>query len=130
MAGIAIAALWRMAARDSAVIRPDQVWLAVEPVDMRMGIDGLSLKIQEALGRSPCDGTAYAFRNRSGNRVKLLVWDGTGVWLCVRRLHRGRFTWAEPGAVICTLNADEWQWLTRGIDWRRLQAKASAQWQV
>ena len=61
------------------MIRPEQVWLAVEPVDMRMGIDGLSLKIQQALGRSPCDGSAYAFRNRSGNRIKLLVWDGTGV---------------------------------------------------
>jgi transposase len=60
------------------MIRPEQVWLAVEPVDMRMGIDGLSLKIQQALGRSPCDGTAYAFRNRSGNRIKLLVWDGMG----------------------------------------------------
>ena len=112
------------------MIRPDQVWLAVEPVDIRMGIDGLSLKIQEALGRSPCDGTAYAFRNRRGNRIKLLVWDGTGVWLCVRRLHQGRFTWPEQGAVTCTLNASEWQWLTRGIDWRRLQAKAPAQWQV
>ena len=57
------------------MIRPDQVWLAVEPVDMRTGIDGLSLKIQQARGRSPC--------------------DGTGVWLCVRRLHHGRFNWQQ-----------------------------------
>jgi len=42
------------------MIRAEQVWLAVEPVDMRLGIDGLSLKVQQALGRSPCDGTAYA----------------------------------------------------------------------
>jgi len=40
-------------------------------------------------GRSPCNGGAYAFRNRRGNRIKLLVWDGAGVWLCVRRLHPG-----------------------------------------
>lgn len=119
-----------MAARDLAVIRPEQVWLAVEPVDMRMGIDGLSLKVQQALGRSPCDGTAYAFRNRSGNRIKLVVWDGTGVWLCVRRLHHGRFTWPQSDEVACTLSAEEWRWLTCGIDWRRLQAKASAQWRV
>lgn len=112
------------------MIRPEQVWLAVEPVDMRMGIDGLSLKIQEALGRSPCDGTAYAFRNRNGNRIKLLVWDGTGVWLCVRRLHRGRFTWPGGDDAVCTLTPDEWHWLTCGIDWRRLQAKPSAAWQV
>ena len=63
------------------MIRPDQVWLAVEAVDMRMGIDGLSLKIQQALGRSPCDGTAYAFRNRNGTRIKVLIWDGTGVFV-------------------------------------------------
>lgn len=46
------------------MIRAEQLWLAVEAVDMRLGIDGLSLKIQESLGRSPCDGSAYAFRNR------------------------------------------------------------------
>lgn len=85
------------------MIRPEQVWLAVEPVDMRMGIDGLSLQIQQALGRSPCDGTAYAFRNRSGNRIKLLVWDGTGVWLCVRRLHQGRFTWPHRTDAVCRM---------------------------
>lgn len=112
------------------MIRPEQVWLAVEPVDMRMGIDGLSLKIQQALGRSPCDGTAYAFRNRSGNRIKLLVWDGTGVWLCVRRLHQGRFTWPQSSDAVCTLSPAEWQWLVRGIDWRRLQAKPREEWQV
>lgn len=50
-----------------------QVWLAVEPVDMRAGIDGLSLTVQEALGRSPCDGSAYAFRNRRGSRASLCI---------------------------------------------------------
>ncbi len=112
------------------MITPEQVWLAVEPVDMRMGIDGLSLRIQQLLGCSPCDGTAYAFCNRQGNRVKLVVWDGTGVWLCVRRLHQGRFSWPKPGSTTCTLNAAEWQWLTRGIDWRRLNAKTPAGWRV
>lgn len=112
------------------MIAPEQVWLAVEPVDMRMGIDGLSLRIQQLLGCSPCDGTAYAFCNRQGNRVKLVVWDGTGVWLCVRRLHQGRFTWPKPGSTTCALSATEWQWLTKGIDWRRLQAKAPVEWRV
>ena len=54
-----------MAARPVAMIRADQLWLAVEPVDMRLGIDGLSLKVQQALGRSPCDGSAYAFCKRA-----------------------------------------------------------------
>ncbi len=109
---------------------PTQVWLVVEPIDMRAGIDGLSLKIQQALGRSPCDGTAYAFRNRNGTRIKVLIWDGTGVWLCVRRLHHGRFTWPQSNDVTCILSLAEWRWLTTGIDWRRLQAKPSTHWQV
>jgi transposase len=109
---------------------PTRVWLVVEPIDMRAGIDGLSLKIQQALGRSPCDGTAYAFRNRNGTRIKVLIWDGTGVWLCVRRLHQGRFTWPQSNDVTCILSLAEWRWLTTGIDWHRLQAKPSAQWQV
>jgi transposase len=50
----------------------------VEPIDMRAGIDGLSQRIQDSLGRTPCDGNAYAFRNRRQNRLKLLIWDGTG----------------------------------------------------
>ena len=112
------------------MIRPDQIWLVVEAVDIRLGIDGLSQKIQQALGRSPCDGTAYAFRNRNGNRIKVLVWDGTGVWLCVRRLHRGRFTWPQSHDATWTLSLAEWRWLTVGIDWRRLQARPSAHWQV
>ena len=66
------------------MIRPDQVFLVVAPVDMRRGIDGLSLLIQEALGRSPCDGTAYAFRNKRSTRLKLVIWDGNGVSLCQR----------------------------------------------
>ena len=112
------------------MIQADRVWLAVEAVDMRQGIDGLSLRIQQALGHSPCDGSAYAFRNRAGNRIKLLVWDGTGVWLCVRRLHRLGFTWPQSDDADCVLSEAEWRWLTTGVDWRRLQAKPSEKWRV
>lgn len=48
---------------------------------MRTGIDGLSLHVQQALGRPPCDGTAYVFANRRRTRLKLVCWDGTGVWM-------------------------------------------------
>ncbi|BBE09183.1 transposition helper protein [Mycoavidus cysteinexigens] len=58
------------------MLKPCQVWLAVEPVDMRLGIDGLSQRAQQALGKKQCNGTAYAFHNRRGTRLKLLVWDG------------------------------------------------------
>lgn len=110
--------------------RPDQVWLVIEAIDMRAGIDGLSLRIQNTLGRSPCDGSAYAFRNRRHNRLKLLIWDATGVWLCQRRLHRGHFTWPSVDTAICTLSLAQWQWLITGVDWRRLEATLPMDWRV
>ena len=61
---------------------PTQVWLVVEAIDMRAGIDGLSQRIQNTLGRTPCDGSAYAFRNRRQNRLKLLIWDGMLLTTC------------------------------------------------
>ncbi len=95
---------------------PERIWLAVEAVDMRLGIDGLSARIQASLGRSPCDGTAYAFTNRRRSRLKLLVWDGTGVWLSQRRLHRGYFTWPSASdPVFRALTAAQWRWLIAGV---------------
>ena len=108
--------------------QPSQVWLALEPVDMRLGIDGLSLRVQQALGRAPCDGSAYAFCNKRGNRIKLLIWDGSGVWLSQRRLHRGRFIWPRSAETTCPL--DQAQWLIQGVDWQRLSAAAPAHWRV
>lgn len=119
-----------------------QVWLALEPIDMRQGIDGLSQRVQDHLGHSPCDGSAYAFCNKRGTRIKLLVWDGTGVWLAQRRLHRGRVVWPtspvvataatqnQSRATVCTLDQQQWQWLISGVDWQRLGATAPAHWRV
>ena len=67
------------------------LFLVIEPVDMRLGIDGLSSCIQTRLPGSPCAGGIYIFSNARRNRLKLLLWDATGVWLAQRRLHQGRF---------------------------------------
>lgn len=112
------------------MIRPKEVWLIVEPVDMRGGMDGLSLCVQNLLGRTPCNGSAYAFCNRRGTRLKLLIWDGTGVWLCHRRLHRGKFVWPTGEEKTVTLSAEQWAWLITGVEWQRLSALAPVQWRV
>ena len=109
---------------------PSQIWLAVAPVDMRRCIDGLSALVQQTLGQSPCAGSAFVFRNRAGNRLKVLLWDGNGVWLCQRRLHRGGFAWPKTGEVRFSISLAQWQWLITGVDWQRLEAAAPAHWRV
>lgn len=109
---------------------PERVFLAVEPIDMRMGIDGLSLLIQQATSHSPFDGTAFSFRNRHNTRIKLLIWDETDVWLCHRRLHAGRFKWPPVDDTVCPLISEQWQWLVTGVDWQRLNALPPAHWRI
>ena len=94
---------------------PESIWLAIEPVDMRTGIDGLSLHVQQALGRAPCDGTAYVFSNRRRDRVKILGWDRNGFWLLLKRLEEDRFIWPSETAAP-TLTVEQLHWLLEGID--------------
>jgi transposase len=112
------------------IASPPQIWLVVAPVDMRRGIDGLSSIVQQALGQSPCAGSAFVFRNRAGNRLRLLMWDGNGVWLCHRRLHQGGFVWPKVLDAGFILSQAQWEWLVTGVDWQRLSAKPRADWQV
>ena len=113
-----------------AMIQPEQVFLLVTPVDMRWSIERLSLLVQQTQGRSPCDGTAYGFTNRTYSRLKLLIWDGNGVWLCQRRLHTGRFHWPTLDEATCTMPREQWHWLVSGVDWQRLCATPPSHWQV
>lgn len=112
------------------MISPDQLHCIVEPIDMRRGMDGLSQWIQISLGKSPCDGTAYAFANRAKTRLKLLIWDGTGVWCCQRRLHRGSFVWPSKDDKEVVLTSAQWNYLIKGVDWARLSAQPRADWSV
>jgi transposase len=107
------------------IANPGQVWLGVAPVDLRRGIDGLSILAQQALGQ-PCAGSAFVFRNAAGNRIKVLLWDGNGVWLCQRRLHQGHFIWPASGDHCFSVTQAQWEWLIAGVDWRRLSAQPLA----
>lgn len=110
------------------MIYPEQIFLAVDPVDMRWGLERLSCYVQHALDRSPCEGSAYAFANRQRSRLKLLIWDATGVWLCQRRLHQGMFHWPKAGESVCRLSPQAWQWLISGVEWQRLEAAPPVRW--
>jgi transposase len=71
-----------------------RVYLAVEPVDMRKHFDGLWAEVQQRLGEDPRQGAMFVFSNRERNRLKILYFDGTGVWVFAKRLEAGR--WSLP----------------------------------
>jgi transposase len=70
-----------------------RILLATHPVDFRKGIDGLAAVCRQVLGANPLEGAMYVFRNRAGTALKLLLYDGQGYWLCLKRLSQGRLTW-------------------------------------
>jgi len=80
------------------------VWLAAGATDMRRGMNGLALQVQQALRRDPHAGDLYVFRGKRGDLLKILWHDGLGMSLYAKRLERGRFIWPTPtdGAVAIT----------------------------
>ncbi len=69
------------------------IMLAYEPVDFRKGIDTLAALCRNRLDCDPFSGTVFLFRNRRATALKLLVYDGQGFWLCLKRFSKGRLAW-------------------------------------
>jgi transposase len=70
-----------------------RVFLAVGPTDMRRSMDGLSALVRDRLRLEPLSGHLFLFRNRRGDRLKILVWDQSGFWVLYKRLEKGTFSW-------------------------------------
>ncbi|MCL5041353.1 MAG: IS66 family insertion sequence element accessory protein TnpB [Gammaproteobacteria bacterium] len=102
------------------MIRIDEIWLATEPLDMRAGPDKALARVIAVFGaaRPHC---AYLFANKRGNRMKVLVHDGLGIWLCARRLNRGKFQWADTwrGDRV-NLTNEQLMALAQGLPWQRI----------
>ncbi len=73
-----------------------RVFLALEPCDMRVGANTLSGLVGERLQEQPRNGAPFVFANRSRTRLKILYWDGTGMWLLSKRLEAGVFFGPRP----------------------------------
>lgn len=110
------------------MIRVDQYFLYAQPTDMRSGVDRLLSLVINAHGRA-MPHTAYLFANQSKNRLKVLIHDEFGVWLAARRLHQGRFVWAQPQLVssetshlevTMTLSRSQFEALIVGLPWQRI----------
>ena len=102
-----------------------KIYLAVAPVDMRKQFNGLWAHAQNTLASDPMQGALFAFANKKRDRVKLLYWDGTGVWVLAKRLEKGRFSWpagADPARL--SLTPEALTMLLAGIDLREGCRKA------
>jgi transposase len=102
-----------------------KIYLCVEPVDMRKGFDGLHGLVRDVLGHDPLSGHLFLFTNRPRTRLKALVWDGSGLWVCAKRLERGRFHWpAKTDGVSVSMRAEELAMLINGMDLRRAETRS------
>ena len=95
-----------------------RVWLAVGHTDMRRGMNGLALQVQESLKRDPHAGDLYVFRGKRGDLVKILWHDGIGLSLYAKRLDRGKFIWPTPRDGVVAISAAQLGYMLDGIDWR------------
>ena len=85
---------------------PSRIFLATAPVDMRKQENGLWGVVTAGLGSNPQDGSLFVFTNKSRDRVKMLHWDGAGVWVISKRLEKGRFRWPAAGARMSQLKKE------------------------
>jgi len=94
-----------------------RIYLATGATDLRRSIDGLSGLVREQLALDPLSGHLFLFRNRRGDRVKVLGWDRSGFWILYKRLERGTFAWpSEPPSGPVEMRSTDLALLLAGLD--------------
>lgn len=101
------------------MIRVAAVWLAVQPLDMRMGAEAALARVVNVFGAARPH-HAYMFANKRADRLKVLVHDGIGVWLAARRLNAGKFVWPRDAGATLTLSRAQFDALVLGLPWQRI----------
>jgi transposase len=99
-----------------------RILLATRPVDFRKGAHSLAALAAEVLGADPFSGAVMVFRSRRADRVKILIWDGSGLVLVWKQLEGSTFRWPAVMDGVLRLTPVEFAALFDGIDWRRVRA--------
>jgi transposase len=100
-----------------------RVLVATSAVDLRGSFNRLYGLVTEQLKGDPLSGHLFVFTNRRRNRLKVLYWDGSGLWVCAKRLEQGRFTWPSGEQSSVSLHGEEFSALIHG-----LEVRAKADW--
>ncbi len=96
--------------------------VSTRPVDFRKGAEGLAALVNAEMGGDPFSGAIYVFRAKRADRIKLVVWDGSGVCLFSKRLEDGKFDWPKMQDRAMRLTAAQFSALFEGLDWKRIHA--------
>jgi transposase len=96
-----------------------RIFLARDPADMRRGFDGLAALTTSVLGQDPLSGHLFVFRNRRGDRLKVLYWDRDGLAIWMKRLERGTFRFPPPRDGRVEVTSAELAAILEGIDLER-----------
>lgn len=102
-----------------------RIYLAMGATDMRKGFEGLYGLVRDKLQLEPLSGHVFIFCNKARNRTKVLFWDGSGLWVCAKRLQKGRFSWPseDQEQVRVSLSHEELALLLGGIEVGRTRRK-------
>src|ERR1041384_5442184 len=95
-----------------------RVFVALAPVDLRRSFNGLYGYVREQLKEDPLSGHLFVFTNRMRTRLKVLFWDGSGLWVCAKRLEKGRFSWPQGEGSTAHLRPEELTALISGLEAR------------
>lgn len=95
-----------------------RVFVALAAVDLRASFNRLAALTQSVLAQDPLSGHWFVFVNRRHNRLKILLWDGSGLWVCAKRLEKGRFTWPRGAGTCARLRPEELIALLTGLEVR------------
>jgi transposase len=102
-----------------------KIYMATRPVDFRRGMDGLAAAVQEILGLDPYSGAAFVFRAKRADRIKILVWDRTGLVLVHKRLEGSKFVWPQVRNGVMRMSPAMFAALFEGLDWRLVRPEGS-----
>ncbi len=100
-----------------------KVYVATRPIDFRKGHDGLAAAVQEMIGLDPFCGAAFVFRSKRADRIKILIWDNSGMVLIHKRLEGGKFVWPQVRDGVMRMSPARFAALFEGLDWRLMRSE-------
>lgn len=100
-----------------------RIYLATNPVDFRKGMDGLAAIVLEEFDLDPFSGAIFVFRSKRADRLKLIVWDGTGLVMAYKRIEGKGFEWPRMQNGTIRLSKSQFEALFEGLDWKRVAAR-------